>query len=78
MLRVTYEIVPFGQEDHPNRRTIATQEIGNYSDCAEDSLYKSTLKTDGFPIPEEAVELRHLRSAGAFELVQKLLEKHNG
>jgi hypothetical protein len=74
MLRVTYEIVPFGIEDHPKRRTIGIQNIGNLSDCAEDSLYSSLLWTDGGLCYLDMVE--HLRSEGAFELVRKCLENH--
>ncbi len=79
MLKVTFEIVPYGIEDHENRREIGTLEIGllrifdgNYGE------YKSTMTTDGFtePANPEVFINTHDRDKGAFELVQRCLDAH--
>ena len=78
MLRVTYEIIPFGDEGHQSRRVIAVQEIGNLNMMEDGECpYVSTLKTDGkMEDPTSKVYVDHPRRAGAFELVRKCLEAH--
>ena len=79
MLRVTYEIVPFGQEDHPNKRIIAVQKIGLQDNVDGIGHYVSALHDDAqYPPNNKVVAVTNDRSTGAFELVRKTLEKHCG
>ena len=79
MLRVTYEIIPFGIEDHFNRRVIGVQEIGLLKNTEGIGHYVSTIKDDSrMPPKVEKVFVDNDRSTGAWELVRKTLEKHCG
>ena len=67
-LRVTIEVIPWGQEDL--KRTLATVEIENVTDLAEHSNYSILLdrrRLDG--------EVAHKRSDGFWILVHKTLAK---
>lgn len=78
MLRVTFEIVPFGEEDHPNKRDIGQLEIGLQGVKGVMGEYVSQMSTDGKHDPENKVVFieRHDRTKGAFELVRRCLESH--
>lgn len=79
MLRVTYEIVPFGQEDHPNRRVIGVQKIGLQDNVEGVGHYVSALHDDSrMPPAVKVVQVTNDRATGAWELVRKTLEKHCG
>ena len=78
MLRATIEIVPYGQEDHPNRREIGVMDIGNMDMAEGECPYISTLTCDGRQPPKNrTVQLKHDRRDGAWELIRKCLEKHD-
>jgi len=77
MLRVTYEIIPFGQETHPNRRVIGVQQIGLQDNVDGIGKYVSGIEDDKrLPPKNKIVYLENDRSTGAWELVRKALEKH--
>jgi len=80
MLRVTFEMIPFGDEEHKNRRVIGALNIGSQSMDPEQGVgnYLSTLITDGhFPPVSELVKIEgHERRKGAFELALKVLKAH--
>jgi len=79
MLKVTYEIIPFGREDDPRRRVICTQKIGLQKNVDGIGHYVSAMHHDAvFPPNNDVVTATNERSLGAFELVRKLLEKHCG
>jgi len=79
MLRVTFEIVPQGQEDHPNKRTIGTMVIALQSvNEMNIGTYTSQLVSD-VPVPADVVKIdNHWRHDGAYDLVRRCLEEHLG
>lgn len=75
MLKITVEIVPFGIEDDPNRREIATLTIGNLGRVdGELCAYRS--RTDDDKVMRPEVHVEHRRCDGALELVRKCLHAH--
>jgi len=79
MLKVTYEIIPFGREDDPRRRVICTQKIGLQKIVDGVGHYVSAMHDDAhFPPNNKVVTIENDRSTGAFNLVRRLLEKHCG
>lgn len=78
MLRVTLEIIPWGDENHPRRRQIGSLTIGlqrmKDNDIGE---YSSVIFTDSkCPAPHPVVLIDHPRNKGAFELVKHAFIKH--
>lgn len=66
MLRVTIELVPFG--DEARKRTLETIEIGNVADCGDElCLYEARQGS-------RSVEFGHNRSEGAVACVRDALE----
>ncbi len=80
MLKVTFEIIPFGDEKHPRRREIGHLNIGLQRNVANVGQYISMMATDGHHTPpNEVVQIEgHPRDQGAFELVRRTLEAHLG
>ena len=76
-LRVTLEIVPFGNED--NKRTIYELEIWNMGSKTKGgkSRYQCDVIRDGAPfVPEGGViRLAHMREHGAPRLVRRVLQR---
>lgn len=70
-LRVTFEIVPFGEEI--NKRTIHTLNIHNIGPTRSEDpdQYEYSFDIDGEPSHETVL---HFRSEGALELTRKVLE----
>lgn len=81
MLKVTFEIVPHGQETHPDRRVIGTMVIGQLEvDDNNVGTYSSQLLVDHDPkVKNTQVTIDdHWRPDGAFDLVRRCLEEHMG
>lgn len=79
MLRATIEIIPYGMEDHPNRRVLGTLTIGLQKITGNNiGHYVSRIETDqrGPKPPREVVALTHEREKGAAELVRRCLNAH--
>lgn len=78
MLKVTVELVPFGIEDHPRRREIATMKIGLQRVREGVGEYVSTLEVDERgPQPQQhIVRVFHRRAKGAASLIRHCLERH--
>ncbi|MCI0564672.1 MAG: hypothetical protein MN733_39900 [Nitrososphaera sp.] len=77
MLRVVLEIVPFGQEEHPNRRIIGEMRISLQEVVDGVGDYFSALHSDArHPPVNEVVRVQHDRSKGAWPLVSKALDAH--
>lgn len=78
MLRATVEIVPFGIEDHPNKRVIGTITIGLQGVTDGIGHYTSRIETDqrGPQPTSPVVHLDHARHLGGFELVKRCIEEH--
>lgn len=77
MLRVVFEIVPFGIEDHENRRVIGELRIGLMEVERNIGKYVSALHSDAkYPPLHKVVAVENDRTTGAWPLVQKALEKH--
>lgn len=78
MLKVTMEIIPFGKEDHPQRREIGTLTIG-LQRIKDDNIgeYRSTMTTDGkYPPYRPVIFIKHPCNEGAFELVKLAMTAH--
>ena len=81
MLKITYEIIPFGLEDHENRRVIATQMIGLQKNEGDVGTYVSNILHDGKGNPPEVSlvgPVTSSRDLGCFHLLRKLLNHHCG
>lgn len=80
MLRVTLEIVPFGDETHPGRREIGHLNISlRYVNRTTNvGQYVSYMTTDGkYEPPNPVVQIfDHKRAQGAFMLVERALKAH--
>lgn len=77
MLRVTFEIVSFGQEAW--KREIGKLELGLQHVTPEGiGFYESRLYTDDNRYSEKTIDLEHDRSKGAYSLVKEALKLHMG
>lgn len=78
MLKVSIEIIPFGNDDHPDRRQIGTLNIGLQSVKGDNiGVYSSIMSTDGKCLaPRLAISIEHPRNEGAFELVKHAITEH--
>lgn len=74
MLRVSIELIPFGDESKSEK--IEVLNIGNMTPFQSLATYHGWFDVDPrqFPRPEPQVVVTHLRSKGAWELVRKCLE----
>jgi len=78
MLEVTFRIVPFGDYEHENLRTIGTLKIGfqGYNQSGE-AEYISVLHSDAqYPPENKIVAVENRRETGAWPLVMKALQRH--
>jgi len=79
MILASFEIVPHGMEDHPNRHMIGTMAISCESvNENNEGVYTSQLLDDGdVGIKYSVVRVfDHDRTKGAFELIRRCLREH--
>ncbi len=77
MLKVTFEIIPFGDETHPRRREVGHLNISFQKNVNDVDHYISTIVTDGQHVPPyEHIQIIIRANQGPFELVRQCLAAH--
>jgi len=79
MLKVTFEVVPFGDEAHPRRHEVGHLNISFQKNVNNVDRYLSTIATDGQQVPpNKHVQIDIGLNQGPFELVRQCLAAHFG
>ena len=75
MVRVTVEIIPFGQESHKDRKNISVIEIGNLANTKSIEVcnYSITELNEDNSVKKEVKILNHIRKNHVNNLVYKAL-----